>query len=315
MHNKIIVIGSGNSGSGAIFDYLSGQEQNLSFLNGKEFRLIHDPDGLNDLHINNYKNFSINNSASSFMRFQNIFTKFALKQKSNKKLIKLLNMYLSNVIELRYNALPEFYKNRLNLNDKLNFYINRIIFKKKIHKIKLLNMTLPIKEEKFIKITKIFINNIIKTIHPNIKKYKNVILNQGGNYWNLDQSTKYFDNYKIIIVDRDPRSIYWSMKRTGAFSYPGHDVDIFIKWYKKTQKIFENNFKKNKKILKINYERFLNNYNNQKKVINKFIGFNTKVESNFDYKKSCLNLYKAKYKLGKTELNKIEKNLKNYLKW
>ena len=48
-------------------------------------------------------------------------------------------------------------------------------------------MTLPIKEEKFIKITRIFINDIINTIHPNIKKYKNVILNQGGNYWNLDQ--------------------------------------------------------------------------------------------------------------------------------
>ena len=50
-------------------------------------------------------------------------------------------------------------------------------------------------------------------------------------------------------------------------------------------------------------------------MINKFIGFNTKVESNFDYKKSCLNLYKAKNKLEKTELNKIEKNLKNYLRW
>ena len=58
MHNKIIV-GSGNSGSGAIFDYLSGQKQKLSFLNGKEFRLIHDPDGLNDLYINNYQIFQL----------------------------------------------------------------------------------------------------------------------------------------------------------------------------------------------------------------------------------------------------------------
>ena len=53
MLNKIIVIGSGNSGSGAVFDYLSSQKSNLSFLNGKEFRIIHDPDGLTDLYINN----------------------------------------------------------------------------------------------------------------------------------------------------------------------------------------------------------------------------------------------------------------------
>ena len=31
--------------------------------------------------------------------------------------------------------LPEFYKNKLNLNDKLNFYMNRIIFKKKFIKL------------------------------------------------------------------------------------------------------------------------------------------------------------------------------------
>ena len=31
MHNKIIVIGSGNSGSGAIFDYLSGQNKIYRF--------------------------------------------------------------------------------------------------------------------------------------------------------------------------------------------------------------------------------------------------------------------------------------------
>ena len=31
--------------------------------------------------------------------------------------------------------LPEFYKNKLNLNDKLNFYMNRIILKKKFIKL------------------------------------------------------------------------------------------------------------------------------------------------------------------------------------
>lgn len=315
MPKKIIIIGSGNSGSGAVFDYLCGQKCNLSFLNGKEFRLIHDPDGFNDLYINNYINFSINNSASSYNRFYKLIYKFVSKQKSRKKLITLVNNYLNNITELKYNALPEFYKNKLNFSDKLNFYINRIILKKKINNIDLLQMTLPVAEQKFLSLTKIFINNIIFQIHGDLTKYKNVILNQAGNYWNLDESTKYFDNKKIIVVDRDPRSIYWSMKRTNAFSYPGHDVDIFIKWYKKTQDIFNKNFKKNKNIYTVNYENFLRNFNEEKKRINKFVGVDKNEKSNFDYKKSNLNLYKAKNNLKKIELNKIEKNLQKYLRW
>ena len=61
---------------------------------------------------------------------------------------------------------------------------------------------------------------------------------------NIDLSTKFYDNKKIIIVDRDPRSIFWSMKRTEAFSYPGHDVETFIKWYKEIQKNLKKILKK-----------------------------------------------------------------------
>ncbi len=130
MLNKIIVIGSGNSGSGAVFDYLSSQKSNLSFLNGKEFRIIHDPDGLTDLYINNYVNFSINNSASAFERFKKVLDKFEKKNKQ-KKLRPVFKKFFNKVIKLNYNAYPEFYKNRIYFKKKLNFYVNRVVLKKK----------------------------------------------------------------------------------------------------------------------------------------------------------------------------------------
>ncbi len=314
MLNKIIILGSGNSGSGAIYDYLAAQKQNLSFLNGKEFRLNHDPDGLSDLYINNYINFSINNSASSFERFGKVAKNFARFNKNNKLYLEI-NNFFKDTIKIRYNAYPEFYKNRIYLEKKLNFYFDRIVLKKRIRDLKLMTMTIPVNEKKFVARSIKLINNIIKILYPNPKGYKNIIFNQSANYWNIEETTKFFDKKKIIIVDRDPRSIFWSMKRTEAFSYPGHDVKTFIEWYKEIQNIFEKKFKNKKNILKINYEKFLNNFDVERKKLNKFVGLNINENSKFNLKKSLKNLYKAKSHLTKKELRNIESNLRQYLRW
>ena len=176
-------------------------------------------------------------------------------------------------------------------------------------------MTIPVNEKKFLARSIKLINNIIKILYPNLKGYKNIIFNQSANYWNIEETTKFFDKKKIIIVDRDPRSIFWSMKRTEAFSYPGHDVKTFIEWYKEIQNIFEKKFKNKKNILKINYEKFLNNFDVERKKLNKFVGLNINGNSKFNLKKSLKNLYKAKSHLTQKELRNIESNLRQYLRW
>ena len=37
---------------------------------------------------------------------------------------------------------------------------------------------------------------------------------------------------EIIVVTRDPKAIYWSMKRRQSLAYPGHNIKLFVKWYK-----------------------------------------------------------------------------------
>ena len=74
---------------------------------------------------------------------------------------------------------------------------------------------------------------LIKVFNSNVKitSKKNIILDQATNYWKPEVALKYFNNQKIIIVTRDPRSIYYSMKYRGSYAYPGYDIKKFVKWY------------------------------------------------------------------------------------
>ena len=74
--------------------------------------------------------------------------------------------------------------------------------------------------------------------NPNFDEKKNVVIEQGGNYWKPITSTKYYGaNRKIILVNRNPKAIFWSMKRRNSLSYPSHDVEIFVNWYYITRSV------------------------------------------------------------------------------
>ena len=62
----VVTIGTGNSGCGAIHDYLISSTKCKSPFKGQEFRMMDDPDGILNLYHNFYTNRSINNSSNSF---------------------------------------------------------------------------------------------------------------------------------------------------------------------------------------------------------------------------------------------------------
>ena len=127
--------------------------------------------------------------------------------------------------------------------------------------------------------------------------------------------SKYFDNFKIIIVTRDPRSVYYSMKFRGSYAYPGYNLKKFVKWYDeifKKKKLFTINSKKN--LIHLRFENFFKNelYKNR---LEKFLKISNKRPKKFNYKFTINNIYKAEKNLSKFELKYIEKNLKSYLQW
>ena len=80
----IIILGTGNSDASALNDYLLSREDFQSLFNAGEFRLVNDPDGIDELYNSFYKNFSINGSANALENFKE-FLKNIQKSNYNKK--------------------------------------------------------------------------------------------------------------------------------------------------------------------------------------------------------------------------------------
>jgi len=322
----VVTIGSGNSGAGAVHDYLIKSTNYKSPFKGQEFRILDDPDGILNLYYNFYKNCSINNPSNSIMRFRNYVEKLQnLKMKVNNKNIKIYNKdiipltdgYIKNITTLNYNALPQFRALQTSYLKKKFFKLKKKIFKSDDNH-HLFKMYLPVEERLFLKQSKKYLNRIIKSQFKN-RKINKIILDQTLNIWNFADIFSYFEDVKVILVTRDPRGIYNSMKNRQSAAYPGYSLKIWVKWYNQIMKKFSTYKKKipkkfKRSILEIKFEDFVKNYEIEQSKILNFIGAKKK-NNNFDIKKSKFNAFKAKKELSKHEKEYIKKKLLNYLQW
>ena len=324
--NVIITIGTGNSGCGSVHDFLEKNTKYTNPFKGKEFRLIDDPDGILNLHHNFYKNCSINNISNAIFRFENYvsnLTRLKMKVKGkgeyiyNKKILSLSKSYINNITILKYNALPEFMSIQTNYFYRKYYNIKKRIFEN-YHYPSRFKMYLPVKEEIFIKQTRLFLSKIIK-LHNNNKNINHILLDQSFNIWNFTKIFTYFNKVKVILVTRDPRGIFYSMKSRKSAAYPGNDLKLWVKWYEFLMQKFENhkkninkNFKKN--ILEIKFENFVENFEKEQVKLLNFT-LSKKINEDFNIKKSRFNAFKAKHKLSNFEKNYIKKKLKKFLHW
>ena len=318
----VVVSSPGNSGGGAIHDYLLSRKDFLSPFHGEEFRLINDPYGIENLYKNFYKNFSLNSSSEAFSQFKEYCSNLEklVSSKNNKNIYgknfykKSIN-YLNKIEKISYQALPQYKRISLNFKSKNLYKIKKKLFKLKNHEHEIFKVRVPNNQKIFLNETKKYLKNIFYSNIKNIKN-KNIVLDQSTNFWEPEIINKYIENCKIILVTRDPRGIFYSMKSRESFAYPGYNLKIFVKWYKymmDKRKIINKGFKN--KIIEIKFEKFIEDFYNEKKKLNKFLKIKQNVKDSFDYEFSKKNLYKAKYKLNKYELSYIKRTLKDYLQW
>jgi hypothetical protein len=323
---KVITASPGLSGAGLIFDYLLDRDDFISPFKEhpdtdqqSEFRFITDPGGLNSLYEGFYKNFSINNCAyvyDEFNKYLKKIRKLTIKEKNKKKKLynnlffKELDKFKKKIIKSSYYGLPQFFRLGLGKKDRLVWkFMNQF---KSAQESKFLKMVLPVDEKIFIKDS---IKLIDKVLYSSIKnKKKHIVIDQGANFWEPESSTKFYSNKKIILITRDPRSIFASMKLRKSLSYPGHDVNIFIEWY---QSIISRigSSKKSKNILLIKYESFIINHHNESKKLLKFLKIKKVDKNRFNIDESRKNIYKADKVLTKKEKHLIETKLRKYLQW
>lgn len=319
----IIVVGIQNSGSGAVHDYLANRKDCESPFGPNEFKLCVDPMGLHNLYLNFYINYSFQSSSNACFDFLNytkkiqnflVYPSKGIKKKLyNDNFYNLSKEFIEKISKIKFYGRPEF------SNFKINKFEN-FLLKFKKNRYSFFPIIVPVKKEKFIKESKKYINRIIEN-NLNKKLYKNakIVLNQSINIFDPTESSKYFENSKIIYVTRDPRDMFSSMRFNKAGAAPWMNVDYFIEWYKY---YFDNHeFKrklKNKDILHVKFENFVTDFKKENSRICKFLKINSNfklVDKNcfFDLNASKKNLFKYENYLSKNENNKIKNQLKKFL--
>lgn len=310
---KIIIAGPGNSGSGAVFDFLKTRDDIFLPFYNQEFRLVNDPEGISDLENSLYYNFSINGSSNSL----DVFNKFVLKSGGRKKnrypaKFKFLHKeFLNNIIYTEYNGLPQYSKFKLNLINYCRFYFERIVLRKKLSDINIYKLILPVSHELFIDHCINFIDELIKSSKTFIPG-KIALIDQAINIYQPEQNLKFFSKSKCIITLRDPIGTYYSIYQNPSFGYSGLNIYKFIKWYKFIYEKINHTKFNSSNFLIIKFHDFLYDHNNTKEKISKFL--KVKDQNNFfDIDNSIKNNSDIESKLNKKDLHLIRSQLKQFI--
>lgn len=304
----INIIGTGYSGSTAVYEYLQLQNFFHDPFKNKEFTISYDPCGIVDIENCISETHSISKANFIYKNFlENIYfyinkandLKPGKNFQNSEKIKKLLFRYAEDIINFKYDGNTAYLKYRNskyeNIKSKLfNRNKDKIIFFKELNLFK--------------EITKKLFINMLSF------ENKNIILDQGANIYDLYRSSKYYKNPYCILVFRDPRDIFSEFKYKSAFSYPKSDVEIFCDWYLSSMQKVENQNLGNLNILKIQFEDFINDNDKILKKISEFLSIYIEPgNKKFDFHKSKKNIFRYKKLLTNDELLIIEKKLSKYL--
>lgn len=318
------------SGSSAIIDLFSEFENVYSFGN-EEFRFIQDPDGIRDLEYNLVENFNRHNSGHAIKRYIRLIDFYSNpfygakyeKIFNNKWKTKSLE-YINSLTDFTYNG---WWQYDLIDRGKIFYFRKRILNK-------LLQMTLwktksertlnSMKSEitycshpssvEFVSKTKKYIENLFEDF--NDKKY--LAIDQLLPPTNINQYLKYFDNIKVVVVDRDPRDIYLLEKYVWKDGIIPNTPEKFCEWFLYTRKHRETDDLCTNEIIFIQFEDLIYKYEETISSLIKWTGMSLGKHIN---KSLYLNPSKSinntklwnKMDCNKTEIAYIEEKLHKYL--
>ncbi len=309
---KIIVLGSGYSGCGAVFDYLSGREDIGDPLKGTEFRLIQDPGGIANLHNSIKSSFHINSASKAikdFYKLCEVMGRPGYATSSGidyKKIIPdykdKINSYINNITAVKYKGMPACEVMHLQAVKQVVLRIWRKLMKKAgIRKPGVGTVFVPVTEDVFLKESAIFIDSLLSNSNQ-----KNIVINQGGSFWAPVSSTRYYSgDRKVIIVTRDPKDVYAELKTKG-YAYPGTDVELFCKWYIESMKHISGEEWGKPLVYRVKFEEFVQNFEQAKVKLSRHLGIPGNINSSYDPEQSKKNIDKYKEILTPEEIKEIE---------
>ena len=317
------------SGSSAVTDLVSEFDGVKSF-GDIEFRFVHDPDGIADLEYNLVENFNRHNSGHAIKRYLrlvdfysgNIFSrKFSAIFGEKWEIIS--KQYIDELTDFTYHGWLydmidkgkwfHFRKRFLNKILRLTIWRNN---RRSLNTMKNeITYCAHPSEEKFLRCTKKYINDLFNSVRG---KCDIVIADQILPSSNTERYLRYFDDIKVVIVDRDPRDIFLFEKYIWKDGIIPNDPETFCKWFKYTRENGKHRTINSNQIRFLMFEDLIYKYDETVSELIDWLGLDTyrhiKKGEIFVPEKSINNTRLwEKMDCDLNEINYIAESLKEYL--
>lgn len=328
---RIITCASYHGTGSSIITDLLGELENVRSFGDYEFRFLQDPNGIGDLEekllrnnarlnsdraIYDFKKFIVGLAKDRDIRF---WKKNIYERTFNGKFLEITQEYIDTLIDMKWQGIwHDIYKRKEFKINKYLFYLSLILMKLKLrkkHKLKTTEMYFSYPITDFIEKTKKYLEKLFEATGAteDILAFDQLVP-----ICNQEKYLKYFEDLKIINVDRDPRDLYILNKiYWREMVVPTDTVEEFIKHFlliRKHQKYEKIN---KSKIKNIKFEDFIYKYDesieelfiflklDKEKHIRKKEYFNPSISIN------NTQIFKLHPELEE-DIKKIEKELKEY---
>lgn len=248
----VSVSGYGWTGASAVVDLLRGYREFGEF--GTEFRLIKDPDGVVDLENALVDDWTHIKCHVALRRFERLAHRLArpwylggedYEALTSDEFRRLTRNYVEDLVEFTYEGGNTY----LSLQEPLwrrylGYGWRKLGGSRRDNE---LYYSMP--EDEFLEATRRYLSGIADAaVHDDVEY---MVLDQAIHPLQCKRSLRYFDDAKMVLVDRDARDVY--LDSLGTRFVPDDDVDDFIRHYRAMRSKAEENAD-NPDVLKVQFE-------------------------------------------------------------
>ena len=327
----ITCTGYGGTGSSVVSD-LFKEYNKVKSTGDFEFSLAHEVDGISDLQHHIVDDFNRLKTTEGLYRFKKL-TESVSKHYSpffNGRFDEIIDKYLNSLTGVKWQG---FWHQHIRRAPLLTRYLTYIIpnivmgiIGKYIHDnkgyesriwMRRKEMILSYGADNFFKVTQSMFDDLTNELVKG-EDDRYLVMDQLVPPYSTQRYINYFSNIKIIVIDRDPRDLYLLNKLFWNEGWiPSNDIDAFIKWFgliREHRKFEKDN---EEKVLRIQFEDLVLDYENAIDRIEKFIGIDSadhvrpRTFFNPDFSIRNMRLWE-KYAVNQEDIKKIEENLSEY---
>lgn len=261
------------TGSSAVTDLID-ECDNVHDMGDYEFRFVQDPDGICDLEYHLVLNNHRHNSGYALKRYERN-VKFLnggrLQKKYNRffgdKWLAYSAEYVRNLADVEYVG---YWHQDLRDKGKLAYYSERALNKLMndiLHLSHERNYTIFMGKntnyatfpgERFYEYTRTYIDRLFDYANQDHKEF--VMADQLVPPSNVSRYLRFFNDLKVVCVDRDPRDLYLLETLFWHGTIIPHDVDAYCKWFRATRAHLKYEQDDPARVMRIHFEDLVYHY-------------------------------------------------------